>query len=611
MKIRAKLTLAFVVLGVAIVALLSIAIGLSLSRSLESELASNARGQLSTAEQALDIFFDQSRSTLAALAANPTLRGASGKLAKYAGTSVATMPDPAGYGIQESLASALFAYAAAASTTITQVELGMSDGGYLIYPPAERTPGYDPRVRPWYMTAMAAPEDRSRTDARLTSDGKLAISLLERVRDASGKVAGVASLSISLDKLSSIAESLRVGERGYVILVQPDGRILADPRHPELVFKNVSELPEKGYALAFAAGSAEARIGVGADRYLSVARDFPKLGFRGIGLVDQAELVRRIRAVISLLLAIALPTAIAAAIAGRVIASSISRPIAEAVAAAESISAGRLATEIGTAGLSRKDELGLLARSLGSMSARLSEVVGRIRNAAGEAAAGAEQISAASQSLSQGTSEQAANAEEVSSAMEKLAASTHRNMESSISIEGMAREAAKAAGEGAKAVMETVEAMKGISRSISIIEDIARQTNLLALNAAIEAARAGEAGKGFAVVAGEIRKLAELSRGSSREIASVSEGFVVVAERAGKILVEVVPDIERMARMMSEIASASREQSSGEDQATKAILKLDTTIQAAASASEELAASSSTLSSQSRALEETVSYFKV
>jgi methyl-accepting chemotaxis protein len=171
-----------------------------------------------------------------------------------------------------------------------------------------------------------------------------------------------------------------------------------------------------------------------------------------------------------------------------------------------------------------------------------------------------------------------------------------------------------AAIEGAKggeSVTQTVQAMKEISGKIAIIDEIARNTNLLALNAAIEAARAGETGKGFAVVASEVRKLAERSQHSAGEITELSSRSMAVAEDAGRIIDQIVPDIRKTNELVQEIIASGREQEAGASQINAAVMQLDQVIQQNASAAEELSAMAETLASQSRSLRETIAFFKV
>ena len=271
---------------------------------------------------------------------------------------------------------------------------------------------------------------------------------------------------------------------------------------------------------------------------------------------------------------------------------------------AKKVSQGNLMVE-----LKKRSENDDLMESLAAMVAKLKEVVTEVQNAADNVASGGQEMSATAQQMSQGATEQAASAEEVSSSMEEMASSIRQNTENAMQTEKIAVKSAADAKEGGKAVSETVSAMKEIATKISIIEEIARQTNLLALNAAIEAARAGEHGKGFAVVASEVRKLAERSQSAAGEISKLSKSSVAVAEQAGDMLSKMLPDIQRTAELVQEIAASSKEQDTGAEQINKAIQQLDQVIQQNASAAEEMASTTEELSGQAEQLKSTIAFF--
>ena len=171
-------------------------------------------------------------------------------------------------------------------------------------------------------------------------------------------------------------------------------------------------------------------------------------------------------------------------------------------------------------------------------------------------------------------------------------------------------------------VVGTMTAINESSRKIvdiiSVIDGIAFQTNILALNAAVEAARAGEQGRGFAVVAGEVRNLAQRSAAAAKEIKAligdsvekVEDGAKLVTE-AGKTMDEIVSSVKRVTDIMSEIAAASVEQSSGIEQVNQAIVKMDEVTQQNAALVEEAAAAAESLEEQAANLAETVAQFKL
>ena len=261
--------------------------------------------------------------------------------------------------------------------------------------------------------------------------------------------------------------------------------------------------------------------------------------------------------------------------------------------------------------LEERSDKDVLVQSLANMAARLKEVIHNVKLSIENVSSGAQAMSASSEEMSQGATEQAASAEEASSSVEQMTANIRQNADNAMQTEKIAVQAAGDSQIAGQSVGETVDAMKEIAGKILIIEEISRQTNLLALNAAIEAARAGEHGKGFAVVAAEVRKLAERSQKAAGEINELSTSSVEVAERAGSVLAELVPNIQKTAELVQEIAASSREQDAGADQIAKSIQQLDSVIQQNASASEEMASTAEELSGQSEQLAEMIAFFAV
>jgi methyl-accepting chemotaxis protein len=321
------------------------------------------------------------------------------------------------------------------------------------------------------------------------------------------------------------------------------------------------------------------------------------------------ETLAIVREVAFIMIAVTAVGVIVAGIIGLLLGRRIAKPIATVAATMRSVADGNLAVE--SAGVSSRDEVGDLSKSVDQMVERLSSVVGDIKSGATSISQGSGELSTTSESVSEGASRQAASVEEVSASMEEMRSTIERSADNARETRKVSEESAQRAREGGEGAAETVSAMKRIAEQINVIEEIARNTNLLALNAAIEAARAGESGKGFAVVAGEVRKLAERSAQAAAEISEVSTSSVAIAERTGQTLEEMVPQIQKTADYVQEIAHAAEEQKSGSQQITESITQLDTVVQQNASAAEEMASMAEELAAQAQSLSDSVAFFSV
>lgn len=237
----------------------------------------------------------------------------------------------------------------------------------------------------------------------------------------------------------------------------------------------------------------------------------------------------------------------------------------------------------------------------------------------------AKEIAQGNADLSRRTEDQAANLEKTASSMEELASTVKQNADNAKQANHLASQASAVAVKGGDVVNAVVTTMSDINESahkiediITVIDSIAFQTNILALNAAVEAARAGEQGRGFAVVANEVGNLAQRSSVAAREIKELitdsvnktAEGSRQV-EQAGNTMHEIVDSVKRVSVIISEIASASNEQSAGIAMVNDAVIRMDDVTQQNTALVEQAAAAAESLMDHANELATAVSVFIV
>jgi len=303
-----------------------------------------------------------------------------------------------------------------------------------------------------------------------------------------------------------------------------------------------------------------------------------------------------------------------------VIARGFSVPLSQAVVVLEKVAEGDLTV---TLDVDTEDEVGRMASALNRALQMLNITLQKVADSAASASSSSQQLAAASEAISSGAQEQAASLEETSASLEEITAAVRQSADNAQQASQLAAGSKDSALQGQEVVAKAVTAMSDINDAsakisdiISTIDEIAFQTNLLAVNAAVEAARAGDEGRGFAVVATEVRSLAQRSAVAAKEIkvliqdtlhkVEVGSSFV---NRSGETLQGIVGSVKRVTDIVSEMAAAAGEQSTGIEQVNTAMTQMDQVTQSNSAQTEELSATAESLSEQAAHLLELVSTF--
>lgn len=574
LSIKNKLVMAFSASIAVPLVFLCIFLGYKILTQSTDRFIASTQNELRQVNTAINLFFQEAGYNIMGIADHEAVQAADESLPNYTKTTEKKKDIYSQIGGITEKISGVLAGVDKSNPGYIEVFMGTETGGFVSSIESEMPAGYDPRKRPWYTKAAQSGTKTTLSDAYLSTTGDVTISVVTPIKSKKdSRLTGMAGVDVSLKGLTDIVDRIKTGENGYVMLVQNDGTVLANPKDRGTLFKKLGELSDEGMKKLGQTTSDRVEFETKGEEWVAGIYKSPELGWKFIGLIPKSELMRDFYAMLKIMFSVSVIVFAVFISIALWLSANLTRPIIMTTEILKEIAHGEgdLTKRIK---VTSNDEIGELASwfnqfienlgkivsdiskntvSVNQSSDALLEIAGDLASNAKETssksntvAAAAEETGVNIQSVANSAQEATSSINIVATAAEEMSATINEIAKNSESARSISENAVTKAMNAAKKMNALGDAARDISKVTETINEISEQTNLLALNATIEAARAGEAGKGFAVVANEIKELARQTAEATRDIRARIEGIQ-------KTTGETVTEIDVVSKVISEI----------------------------------------------------------